>query len=256
MRGNAAATSAKHKRATGPRWPLRALEATAVAACLALGAGTGAMAESAQGPGGQTITVSKASGLNAAGETVTVSGSGFDLSKGIYLGVCVNNGAGAVPTPCLGGVDMTGGSGSSVWISSNPPAYGQGLAQPYTESGGKGSFSVGLAVTAADTLTDCQDKAKAPNGCVIVTRADHTRSADRTADVMIPISFGTVAAADAGAAGQPAQASAGASAKADAKTGALAKTGATTGIYLAGGAVLLAAGAGALIITRRRKAGN
>ena len=219
---------------------------------MALATGAGAMAATGSGPAGQSLSVDRDSGLNTAGDTVQVSGAGFDLSKGIYLGVCVNNGPGAVATPCLGGVDTTGGSGSSLWISSNPPAYGQGLAQPFTQSGGKGSFAFSLAVSASDSLTNCEDPAQAPNGCVVVTRADHTRSADRSADVMIPIKFGAPAAAAEGAA---AGAGVEGTATANGAKGALAKTGATTGIYVAGGAVLLGLGAGAMILTKRRRGG-
>ena len=89
-----------------------------------------AMAASANGPEGQTVTVSKVDGLDPDGETITVHGEGFDLTKGIYVVVCINTGAGQQPTPCLGGADMEGGGGSSAWISSNPPSYGEGLAVP------------------------------------------------------------------------------------------------------------------------------
>lgn len=243
MIGTTGRTAAKVSRGGAGRRIMRKAGAVILAGGLAGGMalvnGAGAMAASGSGPSGQTLTIDRESGLNAAGDTVQVSGAGFDLSKGIYLGVCVNNGPGAVATPCLGGVDTTGGSGSSLWISSNPPAYGQGLAQPFAQSGGKGSFSVALAVAASDSLTNCEDPAQAPNGCVVVTRADHTRSADRSADVLIPISFG--------AAG---------SATADGAKGALAKTGATTGIYVAGGAVLLGLGAGAMVLTKRRRGGQ
>ncbi|NDL57782.1 hypothetical protein F7O44_11915 [Phytoactinopolyspora sp. XMNu-373] len=134
--------------------------------------------------------MSKTSGLDPEGETITVSGSGFDLSKGIYVALCVDNGAGQAPTPCLGGVDMEGSSGSSAWISSNPPSYGEGLAEPFDEVGGQGSFSVQLTVAASDEFTDCLDPSVAPNGCVVGTRADHTRTGDRSADVRIPVTFG------------------------------------------------------------------
>src|ERR1700754_2877223 len=53
-----------------------------------------AAAASANGPEGQTVTVSKVDGLDPAGETITVHGEGFDLTKGIYVVVCVNTGAG------------------------------------------------------------------------------------------------------------------------------------------------------------------
>ncbi|GAA0607130.1 hypothetical protein HPO96_31850 [Kribbella sandramycini] len=148
-----------------------------------------AAAPAASGPNGQTVTASRTSGLDPAGTKVTVKGSGFDPNKGIYVAFCVNKGPGQLPSPCLGGVDMKGESGSSVWISSNPPSYGEGLARPFTQSGGKGSFEVQLTVKAKDQFTNCLDKKTAPLGCVIGTRADHTRTADRSADVLIPVTF-------------------------------------------------------------------
>ncbi|MDO5754239.1 hypothetical protein [Arthrobacter sp.] len=233
---------------TGQRL-VRLAAAIAMAGGLALVAGTGASAATGSGPNGQILSADRAAGLNAEGDSVQVSGAGFDLSKGVYVGVCVNNGPGVVATPCLGGVDTSGGSGSSMWISSNPPAYGQGLAQPYTQDGGKGSFSVALAVSAADELTNCQDPATAPNGCVIVTRADHTRSADRSADVMIPISFG---AAEAPASTANGNADVKSGVKTDAE-GNLAKTGATAGYYVVGGVLLVGLGTGAVVLTARRR---
>lgn len=238
------------RRGSGQRLA-RAAATIAMAGGLALVSGTGAVAETGNGANGQTLSSDRAAGLNADGDSVQVNGAGFDLSKGIYVGVCVNNGPGAVATPCLGGVDTSGGSGSSMWISSNPPAYGQGLAQPFTQSGGKGSFSVALTVSAADEMTDCLDPGTAPSGCVIVTRADHTRSADRSADVMIPISFGT---------GEPPTSTATVPAdpsietNADAKAnGKLAQTGTTSGYYVAGGLALLGLGSGAVLLTARRR---
>lgn len=207
-----------------------------------------AVAASGSGPDGQQVTVSPSSGLAPGGHTVTVSGSGFDTAKGVYVGLCVDNGPGQTPTPCLGGVDMEGAGGASAWISSNPPAYGEGLATPWTESGGRGSFSVTLSVSASDAFTDCLDPAQAPRGCVIGTRADHTRRADRSADVSVPVTFATgggsegaeVPADDAGVAEDAATSA----------DGSLATTGVS-----AGAAVLLAVlltGLGALAVLRRR----
>lgn len=98
------------------------------------------------------------------------------------MAVCVDNGPGKQPTPCLGGVDMSGKNGNSVWVSSNPPPYGKDLAKPY---GPGGTFSVELTVTAKDEYTDC-----AVLKCAIVSRADHTLGADRSQDVVLPITFG------------------------------------------------------------------
>ncbi|MBB5787613.1 hypothetical protein [Jiangella mangrovi] len=181
------------------RSPRRRLVTAVGVVILATGgfAGTAAAA-SGTGPEGQTVTVSKVDGLTPGGETVTVHGEGFDLTKGIYVVVCVNTGAGQQPTPCLGGADMEGGGGASAWISSNPPSYGEGLAQPFEEEGGRGSFSVQLNVVASDEFTDCLDPSQAPNGCVIGTRADHTRTADRSADVLLPITFAGAGGAENG----------------------------------------------------------
>lgn len=242
--------------------------ATALGVVLATGgslslAGTAAAA-SATGPEGQTITVSKVDGLDPAGETITVHGEGYDLTKGIYVVVCVNNGAGQQPTPCLGGADMEGGGGASAWISSNPPSYGEGLATPFEEVGGKGSFDVQLSVAAGDEFTDCLDPAQAPNGCVVGTRADHTRTADRSADVLLPITFASAGSgggsgADGGGASgtdadtpspsstTTAAAGAGAGGASD-----LAQTGASIMPAALAGLALLGGGAAAVAVRRRR----
>ncbi|GAB1818180.1 WxL domain-containing protein [Herbidospora sp. RD11066] len=152
-------------------------------------AGPAAADVSATGPEGQTLTTATAT-LDPSGTSILVKGSGYDITKGVYLGVCVDNGPGVVGSPCVGGVDMTGQSHSLYWISSNPPPYAVDVVKPYTDQGnGKGGFELNLDVKAADTQgTDCT----APGvKCVIYTRADHTRSSDRTQDVKIPITWGT-----------------------------------------------------------------
>jgi hypothetical protein len=95
--------------------------------------------------------------------------------------LCVDNGDGELPTPCVGGVDMSGGSHSSAWISSNPPDYGEDLAVPYDAGG---TFEVELTVDAKDEYTDCFKAT-----CVLATRNDHTLSGDRSQDVKVPVSF-------------------------------------------------------------------
>ncbi|MFI6577252.1 cell wall protein [Nocardiopsis sp. NPDC050513] len=135
-----------------------------------------------------TLSVSQTSGLDPDGQTVTVTGSGYDTSKGVYVALCDTSRAGAAqaPSPCIGGVDMDGSSGSSVWVSSNPPPYGEGLAVPYDGRGTDGGFSVELTVRASDAGTDCTD---ASTECAVVTRNDHTRSSDRSQDVFVPVTF-------------------------------------------------------------------
>ncbi|AYY12669.1 hypothetical protein EF847_08025 [Actinobacteria bacterium YIM 96077] len=238
-----------------------------------------ASATSETGPEGQTVTVSKSQELDPDGETITVSGSGFDLNTGIYVVLCVDNGPGQQPTPCLGGMDMEGGTGSSAWISSNPPSYGEGLAQPFDEENGTGSFSVQLTVSAADEYTDCLDTSIAPNGCVVGTRADHTRSADRSADVLIPVTFATSGSDEQSKAGNSDEAGDGAggedgnesggvpgeSADGGAASGAspnadddtndgLAATGSSTTAPLVAGALALIAGPAVLAVARHRSA--
>ncbi|MFC4503323.1 MULTISPECIES: immunoglobulin I-set domain protein [Streptomyces] len=133
------------------------------------------------GPEGQRLTVTPVNGLATEGQTLKVTGTGYDTDKGVYVALCVDNGDGELPTPCVGGVDMTGGSHSSAWISSNPPDYGEELATPY---GDGGSFAVELTVDAKDEFTDCFEAT-----CVLATRADHTLSGDRSQDVKVPVGF-------------------------------------------------------------------
>ncbi len=127
------------------------------------------------------LTVSKTTGLSP-GSQVTVRGTGFDTSKGIYVAFCVKPRSGAAPGPCGGGADTDGDSAASEWISSNPPPYGKNLVVPY---GANGSFTVTIRVSESIGGVDCTVEQ-----CVIASRADHTRSSDRSQDVLIPIRFG------------------------------------------------------------------
>ncbi|MET8830955.1 immunoglobulin domain-containing protein [Streptomyces sp. NPDC004610] len=133
------------------------------------------------GPEGQKLTVTPVNHLALEDQKLTVTGSGYDIDKGVYAALCVDNGPGELPSPCIGGVDMTGTSHSSAWISSNPPDYGQDLAIPY---GTGGTFEVELTVDAKDEFTDCFQVT-----CVLATRADHTLSGDRSQDVKVPVAF-------------------------------------------------------------------
>jgi hypothetical protein len=118
-----------------------------------------------------SLSVSQTQNLKRDGQAVTVHGSGFDESKGIYISFCRDNGPGVRPTPCFGDY-MTGES--SVWVSSNPPPYGVGLARPYQAGG---SFTITLNVRAVNTnpssgaVTDCSVVA-----CVVATTLDHTQN--------------------------------------------------------------------------------
>ncbi|MEV8373562.1 hypothetical protein AB0P21_12535 [Kribbella sp. NPDC056861] len=215
-------------------------------------------AHAASGPSGQEVTVSRSQGLNPAGTPVTVRGRGFDLNKGIYVVFCVNKGAGQLPSPCLGGVDMQGDSGSSAWISSNPPSYGEGIAKPFTKVDGKGSFEVQLTIKAKDQFTNCLDQKVAPLGCVVGTRADHTRTADRSADVLIPVTFAGAGATTAPPTAspsttQPPAISSNNSGVEKKPAGKLASTGGLPTVFLLAALALLVVGVVLIFATRRRK---
>ncbi|MCX5332716.1 LPXTG cell wall anchor domain-containing protein [Streptomyces sp. NBC_00140] len=220
-----------------------------------------AAAGAATGPEGQKLTVSKSSGLDPAGETVTVSGTGYNTEKGIYVAFCVDNGAGKTPTPCVGGVDMSGESGASVWVSSNPPSYGEGLAKPYKGSGHNGSFSVQLKVRAKDANTDCT---KSGVTCAVITRNDHTRGGDQSQTVRIPVTFGGTGSSTATSTPSPSASAgttgggsttggSGTTGSESTSDGPLASTGSTAltaGLTAAG---LVAAGTGTWLWARRRR---
>ena len=112
---------------------------------------------------------------------MTVTGKGFDETVGIYLAFCVVPKHGGAPTPCGGGVNKNGTGDSSIWISSNPPPYGIGLAIEY-QAGGR--FQQKVVVTRKIGKFDCK-KVK----CAITVRSDHTREGDRSHDILLPIVF-------------------------------------------------------------------
>ena len=128
------------------------------------------------------LSVSQTTNLNPNGTSVTVRGSGYDVSKGVYVIVCTQAAPGPQST-CVGGVNIDGSSASSVWINSQPPSYGVGLTTDFQPDG---SFSVVLLVVAKSGALDCTVVK-----CGVVTRSDHLRYTDRTQDVFVPISFNT-----------------------------------------------------------------
>jgi hypothetical protein len=130
--------------------------------------------------GSPRLTVGQTSGLDAAGTRVTVRGTGYDATKGVYVIVC-NQAAWTDARRCVGGVNIDGSSPVSEWVSSNPPAYAKGLTVPFANDG---SFSVTLLVRAIGDAIDCTKEQ-----CGVVTFSDHTRRDDRSQDVFVPISF-------------------------------------------------------------------
>ena len=128
---------------------------------------------------GETLSIQKS--VLTKSQLITVTGKGFDETVGIYLAYCVLPKAGVLPTPCGGGVNKSGIGDSSYWISSNPPPYGVGLAEPYLPGG---RFTRELQVSTKIGKFDCT-KIK----CGVVVRSDHLHEGDRTHDIFIPITF-------------------------------------------------------------------
>ncbi len=126
-------------------------------------------------------------GAAQTGDRVTVVGTGYDESTGIYVAVCKR----AVdvdtrPTPCIGGVpDVVEGEATedwsaSVWVNDSPNWRLFG-ARPWQDGG---SFSAKLLLVDADGSLDCR-----VDECAIYTRADHTALGDRTQDLFLPLQF-------------------------------------------------------------------
>lgn len=237
-----------------PRTPARVtlLAALLGATAIILAPAAAASADGAGSVG--SVTVEPTTGLPEEGAEVVVRGTGFDPSAGVYVAVCVDNGPGQKPTPCIGGAD-TAGVGGAVWISDTPPSYAEGLTQPY---GPDGSFEVTLPVPVTDEVTgvDCRVVT-----CAVTVRFDHLRQDDRRADHVVPVSFGdaTVDATDEAeeTAAEQAEPTPEATATADAPVddGAAedADEGTRTGLAVAIGALALAAVAVGVWLVRRRR---
>lgn len=126
---------------------------------------------------GQSLKVSTAN--PKPGSMITVNGANFDENVGLYLAFCVVPKKGAVPTPCGGGVNTEGISESSIWISSNPPPYAEGLTKKFLPNG---SFTEQVLISRKIGKFDCT-KVR----CAITVRADHLRGQDRSHDLFLPI---------------------------------------------------------------------
>ncbi|RSN99748.1 hypothetical protein DMH26_17755 [Streptomyces sp. WAC 05379] len=167
----------------------RAALTVVAASALTLGLATSASAATSTRTvtdGGTTYNLSlTAPGTaTAAGQVVTVSGSGYNTGQGIYVGLCVVDGAQGAnkPTPCLGGQDESGTTGASHWVNNT---FG-GMFANSSKFGTGGTFSVQIFVKAAlDDGSVCGEDVE----CAVVTRADHFDSGDRKYDVHVPITF-------------------------------------------------------------------
>ncbi|QOV34387.1 hypothetical protein IM697_30210 [Streptomyces ferrugineus] len=167
----------------------RAALTVVAASALTLGLATSASAATSTRTvtdGGTTYGLSLTSPdtATAAGQVITVSGSGYNTGQGVYVSLCVVDGAPGAnkPTPCLGGQDESGSTGASHWVNNT---FG-GMFANSSRFGSGGNFSVQIFVKA--TLDDgsvCGQDVE----CAVVTRADHFDSEDRKYDVHVPITF-------------------------------------------------------------------
>jgi hypothetical protein len=171
------------------RTAARTALAVAASAALTLGLATSASAATStrtivDGSTTYNLSVTAPNSAAAAGQVITVTGSGFNTGQGIYVGLCVVDGAPGVnkPTPCLGGQDEDGSTGASHWVNNT---FG-GLFANSSKFGSGGTFSAQIYVKAAlDDGSVCGDDVT----CAIVTRADHFDTNDRKYDVHVPITF-------------------------------------------------------------------
>lgn len=163
--------------------------AVVASAALTLGLATSASAATStrtivDGTTTYNLSVTAPDTAATAGQVINVTGSGFNTSQGIYVGLCVIDGEPGAnkPTPCLGGQDEDGSTGASHWVNNT---FG-GLFANSSKFGTGGTFNVNIYVKA--TLDDgsvCGQTVE----CAVVTRADHFDTDDRKYDVHVPITF-------------------------------------------------------------------
>ncbi|TCC22077.1 hypothetical protein [Kribbella speibonae] len=159
-----------------------------LSAAAALTVGLVAPASAAPGSAsnlGKTLSASNATGLAAAGETITVTGSGYNPAQGYYVALCAvpsDYSYGTKPSPCAGG-DGQGGTtvGPSAWVTNSP--LGGSASYPIAADG---TFTAQIHIAEVNSGLDCSDPDVT---CAIVSRRDHLAASDRTGDVYIPVSF-------------------------------------------------------------------
>lgn len=145
----------------------------------------------------RTLSVTKSGGetFDASavkpGESLTISGDGFDAAIGIYVAVCAIPGDPSVkPGPCLGGIPQGAEEGNvntedltSAWVTSD--WAWKAFATHSYDSKQDGAFTATLTMPEPATEgLDCT-----VTRCAITTRADHTALNDRVQDIFLPIRF-------------------------------------------------------------------
>ncbi|MEV7285073.1 hypothetical protein AB0O01_11025 [Streptomyces sp. NPDC093252] len=176
-------------RPVSTRTAVRTGLAVAASAALTLGlAGSASAATSTRtitdGSTTYNLSLTAPNSASAAGQVITVSGSGYNSGQGIYVGLCVVSGAPGAnkPSPCLGGQDQSGSTGASHWVNQT---FG-GLFANSSKFTTGGKFTVNIFVKAQlEDGSVCGEDVT----CAVVTRADHFDTNDRKYDVHVPISF-------------------------------------------------------------------
>ena len=136
---------------------------------------------SGRGASGQILTVTPARAV-VDGQTLTVVGKKYNRDVGIYVAFCEMPKPNTKPEHCYGGINIKGSSKGSIWITSHKPWFVPSSAvKKFTKLG---SFQVKVTVARMIDETDCK-----VTKCAVVTRADHTDSENRSADVIVPITF-------------------------------------------------------------------
>lgn len=140
-----------------------------------------------QTPGGEASELASLE----PGEELVVSGDGFDASIGIYVAICaIPDTPEERPSPCLGGIPEGAEEGeagttglSSAWITDD--WAWRSFATGVWDDPETGSFTTRITVPEPTVEgLDCRETA-----CAIATRADHTASADRVQDMLLPVGF-------------------------------------------------------------------
>lgn len=188
-----------------------------------------------------SLELSKASGIDPAGEVIAVTGHGFTAGQGVYVMFCVEP-AGALGTEA-GRADTCNPDQSNdhtVWK---------------TPIGADGTFVVDLRVEAGFESTDCTTTT-----CGVFVRRDHMGGAsDYSQDAFAPVSFASVAATSGPAAPTGStQMSTGSDAvtvQGATSSARLAETGAGSTLAAAIGVALLGVGMGFVRLGRRSRSG-
>lgn len=126
------------------------------------------------------VEVAPAEGL-AAGDTVTVTGAGFDPQAGYYVSTCVAGTSGPAGPTCVGGAASREGS---VWVSNSPQAAGVGT--PIAQDG---TFTAQLVVATTAEGVDC-----AVDECAVTVFLDHRNGFGVVSET--PVTFAAAAPAD------------------------------------------------------------